>query len=102
MSMREKQVLFTRKIALLISYAYETGYELTFGDAYRGDRKGHINNSLHYDRLAVDLNLFKDGIWRTETKDHEPLGMFWESLGGNWGGRYGDGNHYSWKYRGRK
>lgn len=79
--------------ALLIFYAYELGYELSFGDAWA--QSGHRENSFHYKRLAIDLNLFKNGAYLTKTSDHEPLGVFWESIGGTWGGRWNDGNHYS-------
>ena len=94
LSLRSLQSEFCRKIALLIQYAYEQGYELTFGDACA--TSGHISGSFHYKRLAVDLNLFKDGKYLTKTSDHEQLGLFWESIGGTWGGRFKDGNHYSW------
>ena len=97
MSLRKEQSIFVKKVALLILFAYEQGYELTFGAAYA--RTGHKPNSFHYKRLAIDLNLFKDGKYLTETKDHEFLGKFWESLGGTWGGRFSDGNHYSWGER---
>lgn len=93
MSLGDEQRKFTKKIALLILYAYERGYELTFGDAFAKD--GHIDGSFHYKRLAIDLNLFKDGNYLTKTSDHLFLGEFWESLGGSWGGRFNDGNHYS-------
>jgi hypothetical protein len=91
--MRNDQSKFVKMVALLILYAYEIGYELTFGDAYA--TYGHIKDSFHYKRLAIDLNLFKDGIYLTKTEDHLPLGEFWESIGGSWGGRWRDGNHYS-------
>jgi hypothetical protein len=95
-SLREQQSLFAYNVAKLILFAYEQGFELTFGDAYARD--GHRPNSFHYKRLAIDLNLFKDGIYLTDTESHLPLGLFWESLGGTWGGRFRrpDGNHYSW------
>jgi hypothetical protein len=80
-------------VSLLIQYATQKGYELTFGDAYA--KTGHKVNSFHYSRLAIDLNLFRDGKYLTDTQDHEPLGLFWESIGGTWGGRFNDGNHYS-------
>lgn len=96
----DKQRKFTRMIALLIIKAYEMGYQLTFGDAYA--KTGHMKDSLHYSRLAVDLNLFKDGAYLTKTEDHLPLGEYWESLGGAWGGRFGDGNHYSLANAGKK
>lgn len=107
----QKQRRFTSMIGLLIAFAYETGYELTFGDAYRdpraygkvGEKNAYSSaNSLHKSRLAVDLNLFKDGVFLTQTSDHTPLGEFWESIGGTWGGRFNDGNHYSMEHNGRK
>ena len=100
MTLREKQSKFTLMVSKLIQWAYDQGYELTFGDAYA--RIGHIPNSLHYSRLAIDLNLFKDGKWLNKTEDHMPLGEYWESIGGSWGGRFRDGNHYSLEHYGRK
>jgi len=87
-------------VADLIIYAYDNGHELTFGDAWA--RTGHKPNSNHYIRLAIDLNLFKDGIYLTTTEAHRFLGEKWESMGGAWGGRFNDGNHYSLEYQGRK
>ncbi len=100
MTLREKQSKFALMVSKLIQWAYNQGYELTFGDAYA--RTGHIPNSLHYSRLAIDLNLFKDGKWLNKTEDHRPLGEYWESMGGSWGGRFRDGNHYSLEHDGRK
>jgi hypothetical protein len=99
MSLRKEQSVFVHKVALLILRAYELGYEVTFGDAWA--KVGHKKGSFHYKRLAIDLNLFRDGIWLTDTEDHQPLGELWESLGGTWGGRFEnpDGNHYSWGER---
>ncbi len=103
----DKQRVFTQLIGLLITEAYRLGYELTFGDAYRDDRcpYGH-QNSLHRKRLAIDLNLFKNGVWLTKTEDHTELGVFWENLHPDckWGGRFqkADGNHYSYQHQGMK
>jgi len=95
MSLREKQSQFARMLSLLIDYATLIGYEVTLGDSYA--KSGHKDGSFHYKRLAQDLNLFKDGEYLTETQDHKTLGLFWESIGGTWGGRFEepDGNHYS-------
>lgn len=107
----QKQRRFTRMIGLLIEYAYQQGYELTFGDAYRdprlhgqvGQRIGYSSaNSLHKERLAVDFNLFRGGQYLTGTEDHRQLGEYWESIGGAWGGRFNDGIHYSLEHGGRK
>lgn len=111
MTLGSKQRKFTLMIAQLIQWAYEQGYELTVGDAYRdprlhgqvGEKKGYgASGSLHKERLAMDLNLFKDGKFLTTTEDHKPLGEKWESMGGSWGGRFNDGNHYSLEHQGRK
>jgi len=99
-TLREKQSRFVRLAAALIIHADLLGYEITFGDAYA--KTGHMEGSLHYSRLAIDLNLFKDGRYLIRTEDHEPLGVYWESLGGSWGGRFQDGNHYSLEHKGRR
>lgn len=111
MTLGQKQRKFTEMIGRLIAFAYANGYELTFGDAYRdprvhgavGDKVGYsAANSLHKERLAVDFNLFKDGKYLSATEDYKPLGDFWESIGGTWGGRFKDGNHFSIEHQGRK
>jgi hypothetical protein len=96
MTLREKQSRFAYLAALLIQFAYAKGYEITLGDAYA--TSGHIDYSFHYRRLAIDINLFLDGAYLTETEDYEILGMFWESLDTSctWGGRFNDGNHFSY------
>lgn len=103
--------MFTFMIAELIRWAYGQGYEITFGDAYRdprvfgkhGTKQGYgRSHSNHKLRLAIDLNLFKDGVYLTETEDHKPLGQKWEDMGGEWGGRFNDGNHYSLEHNGHR
>lgn len=111
MTLGQAQRAFTLCVSKLIRFAYEQGYELTFGDAYRDPRKyGEFGERLegcyssarsnHKRRLAVDLNLFRDGQYLTSTEDHKALGEFWEALGEHkglnlrWGGRWNDGNHY--------
>ena len=111
MTLRERQSLFARLLSDLLRFAYDQGYELSLGEAWRSPttaermaRQGRgIANSLHCDRLAIDLNLFKDGRWLTESEDHRELGEYWEGLHEDcrWGGRFGDGNHYSVTYEGR-
>jgi len=105
----QKQRKFAYMVGLLIQYAYDSGYEFSFGDAWSQPvyrtaegKMPHMPNSLHYDRLAVDLNLFMNGTYMKNTKEYEPLGLFWESLGGSWGGRFNDGNHFSLAHNGRR
>lgn len=99
MTLRQRQSKFVEMVALLLHYADELGYELTFADAYaKPTHKRHRKGSFHYKRLAIDLNLFVKGKYQRSTKAHEYLGFFWESIGGTWGGRFKnpDGNHYSY------
>lgn len=107
MTLRQKQSLFVICICELIKFAYSKGYELTFGDAHRSiieaTRLGK-RNSVHTLRLAVDFNLFKDGRFQDTTEAHRELGEFWETLHPlcRWGGRFNDGNHYSFEHNGVK
>jgi len=113
MTLRQEQSKFALMAAKLIIHAYELGYEVTLGDAFRdprlhgdfGVKKGYgASKSFHKKRLAIDLNLFKDGKFLDGTEHHKQLGEWWESQGGTWGGRFGDkghpnradGNHYSY------
>lgn len=112
MTLREKQSLFVRLVAELIQFATQEGFELTFGEAWRTPEQSALNaksgkgikNSLHVDRLAIDLNLFKDGQYLSDTESHRVLGEWWERLHPmcRWGGRWKDGNHYSLEHEGRK
>lgn len=109
-TLREKQSRFAGMVARLIVRAGELGYEVTLGEAWRSEEEARrlasngagIRRSLHCDRLAIDLNLFGGGRWLEGSEAHKPLGEWWESIGGCWGGRFGDGNHYSLSHEGRK
>lgn len=69
--------------------------------------RGHVGDgtrtSLHGDRLAIDLMLFINGEYQKTTEAYRPLGEYWESLGGTWGGRFStpDGDHFSIAHEGR-
>lgn len=113
MTLRQKQSLFVSLIARLIHHAYDEGYELTFGEAWRSPEEAArhaaagtgIAQSLHTQRLAIDLNLFKAGAYLTTTEAYRELGEYWEGLHPlcRWGGRFTkpDGNHFSLAHNGR-
>lgn len=115
MTLREKQSLFMAMVGKLISFAYENGYELTGGELQRTydqqllhfegytltktgsalklahtSKKSKTMHSKHLEKLAIDLNVFKDGQYLTNKEDCQILGDYWESLhedckwGGNW------------------
>jgi hypothetical protein len=103
MGLQTKQSKFLQMTNLLMAYAHMLGYELTYGDAKRPEDCPYGRaDSLHKKRLALDLNLFKDGEYLSSTEDHQVLGEFWEHIGGSWGGRFNDGNHYSLEHEGMR
>lgn len=105
-TLRQKQSRFALASARLVLQAAAMGYEVTLGDAFRdarlhgnmGERKAYGHPySMHKLRLALDLNLFRNGRYLEGSDAHRPLGEWWERQGRDhrWGGRFGDGNHYS-------
>lgn len=109
----QRQRRFLPLVSKLIDYAYAEGYQLTEGEGYRTPEQAALNaqhgtgiaNSLHILRLAHDFNVFKDGVYLTDTAALAPLGAFWKTLdpdcawGGDWKTRI-DGNHFSLKWGG--
>lgn len=113
MTLLQTQQAFAAAIPALIAKALSLGFQVTLGDAYRdprlhgtmGERKGYGSaNSCHKLRLAIDLNLFRDGRFLQHTDDHRQLGEWWETQHplARWGGRFNDGNHYSFEWQGYK
>jgi hypothetical protein len=111
MGLITKQSDFARLVASLLTRAFEMGYQVTLGDAYRDPRVHSAfgvvggygrSKSCHKLRLAIDLNLFKDGKFLSTTEDHRPLGEWWAEQDPRcrWGGLFNDGNHYSFEHEG--
>jgi hypothetical protein len=110
---RQRQSRFARNAARLILHAYELGYEITLGEAWRSPEQAKWNaangigtsNSLHTERLAIDLNLFKEGRYIIDDEGHKELGAWWKAIAPDcrWGGDFTkkDFNHYSIAYDGR-
>lgn len=98
---------FAQSVAKLIQKASELGYGVTLGEAWRTPEQAQWNadhgkgivHSLHMERLAIDLNLFKDGQFLTTPDAYIQLGSWWRTLGSSY--RYGgdfqnkDYDHYS-------
>lgn len=109
----ESQMLFARLLPRLLDYVAELGLACTVGEVERAagwaltlskQGKGSLR-SLHIDRLAVDVHLFRGATYLTRTEDHAALGAYWKTLHPRcrWGGDFGrpDGNHYSIEWGGR-
>lgn len=113
-TLSEMQRKFVPLVAKLVEWAYANGYELTFGEAWRTPEQAKLNaasgagivHSLHIDRLAIDINLWKDGVWQQDSAAHKPLADYWVTLDPlcRWGGNFSkpDGNHYSLEWQGRQ
>jgi hypothetical protein len=107
-----RQRRFLPLVAKLIDFAYAQGYELTAGECYRSPEQAALNaqhgsgiaNSLHTLRLAVDLQLFKDGTYLTDPAAYRPLGEFWKTLDTDaaYGGDFKsvDADHFSLSWGG--
>ncbi len=114
MTLSQKQQKLSVLVAKLILWAHEKGYGLTFGEAYRPPEQAALNaqkgsgisNSLHTKRLAVDVNLFINGTYQTDSAAYQPLGDYWKTLDPEcaWGGDFKkpDGNHFSLAHEGVK
>jgi hypothetical protein len=115
MTYLELQQEFAQKVSELIFEAIKLGYQVTLGEAWRprltaefyASQHMGISNSLHTHRLAIDLNLFKDGKFLVRKEDYEPLGVVWKSWSKKeyrlcWGGDFKspDSDHFSLAYEG--
>ncbi len=108
MNLLEQQSTFAKNVAKLLVYIFDEGHLCTLGEAFRTKEQAEIyaksgkgiKDSLHCERLAIDLNLFTfDGKYLDKTDDYHQIGEYWESLHprNRWGGRFKerpDGNHF--------
>lgn len=112
MTLREARCAFTALLPSLIRKAHELGLEVAAGELQRDPRIAALNakagtgiaQSVHLQGLAIDLHLYRGGRYLMATDDHKTLGEWWEKQHrlARWGGRWGDGNHYSFEWQGRK
>ena len=115
MTLGDKRRQFTALVARLLLKIQESGDEAALHYSFRsneeqnrlfkeGKTKIRCGKSCHNFGLAVDINLYKGGVYQTSTKAHQPYGEWWEKQHplARWGGKFGDGNHYSFEHNGVK
>lgn len=136
MKLGEKQELFAELLPGLIKKALRLGYKVRIGEVQRGEQQAKYNathcrrckkaktdkahgagghkfrsigilNSLHRQKLAIDIILFFRGKPRWDTGSYRLLGQWWEKQDElcRWGGRFRgrpDGGHFSLTHGGRK
>lgn len=100
-TLSERQCDFTEAVARLILKAIELGYSIKVSEWNRTvateieyiakglSKLKDPNSCRHVQLLAVDIVLFNGGKAILEGEAFRPLGEYWESLGGRWGGRFG-------------
>jgi hypothetical protein len=97
----EKRRFFTKCLVMLLTNMLNGGFKPMIGK----DGLKHMEGSLHFEGLAVDIDLCdSEGNYLPSGIEHRQFGELWESLGKDctWGGRFKDSNHYSVTYLGRK
>lgn len=108
-TLRQKQTRFALWLPRLIDKAFALGYGVTLGEAWRTPEQcawneehgSGIANSLHGERLAIDLNLFTvDGVLLTGDIGYRDLGVWWklQQPDFRWGGdiaKLKDFDHFS-------
>lgn len=95
----DTQAAFLLNVCSLVAHATAIGFDVTGGElwrtqeqqaVYRKTGKSKTDNSMHLQRLAIDLNFFMHGVWIQDKKQLQEFGDFWESMnpknrwGGNW------------------
>lgn len=103
MTTREKQWQFLKMVGRLIARAEASNTPIVILEYYRSldVQKGYVArgvsktlDSKHIIGLAVDIafldDLRDDGKINYPIEKYRPLGEFWESMGGRWGGRFGE------------
>lgn len=103
MTLREKQTRFAAMLGRLLVKTIDLGTSVFILEMYRSIETQRVYvargvsktlNSKHLEGLAVDLVFLKDlqddGKINYSPEKYRPLGEFWESIGGRWGGRFGD------------
>lgn len=113
-TLHQRQVLHVQLTAKLIAWAQAQGLELTWGETFRTALQAQANaasgagivNSLHKLRLAVDFQLFKDGVYIETADAYKPMADYWLTLDPLCAAGYYfhsvDADHFSITYQGIK
>lgn len=114
MTLSEAQRLHVRCFTNMLNWGFKNGYEFTWSQALRTQAEALANaksgagiaHSLHLIRLAVDINVFKDGVYLTKVEDYKPFGDYWKAQNPLciWGGDFAspDADHFSITWNGIK
>lgn len=120
MKLGQLQEEFSYCLGKLLVWAHENGHPVRGGEWYRPPAQAALNaqtgagiaQSLHIEKIAVDLNRVVAGALSDLSSDYKPLADYWKTLHplASWGGDFkptvarphGDIYHFSFAYGGRK
>lgn len=113
----ELQAKFAFNIGRFLLWIEGQGYNVSFGEAWRTPEQAALNaasgkgikNSLHCDRMALDLIIrHRDGS-EVKRDDYARCGASWKAIDplNRWGGDFtgqtaGDFQHFSQEFEGRR
>lgn len=98
MTLSDRQCLHTKRMASLIDFAVAGGHAVKVVEwnrlmatqqEYVAKGVSKTLNSKHLDNCATDLYIIVSGAPTTALEDYRAMGVYWETLGGRWGGRFG-------------
>jgi hypothetical protein len=98
-SLVKEQAAFLLDVCKLIQWCTQQGWVVTGGELLRPIEMQRIYvktgrsktlASKHLDKLAIDLNFFKDDEFICSIEGLAPIGKYWESLDpkNRWGGNF--------------
>jgi len=103
MGLRRKQAAFWNMVGALLQYADSMNTPIVVLEWIRSRERQALMvargasstmNSKHLLGLAIDIaflsDIEDDGRINYVPDKYKILGLFWESIGGRWGGRFGD------------
>ncbi len=129
MKLSERQHKFSRIMNRLLTFIFKNGCEvsfegftrpsvklnfpgsdkeLTYQEILYYNHKSKVKYGKHNMKLAGDLTIWKNGKILNK-EEYRKFGVYWEALGGRWGGRFGikkknynkivgwDANHFECK-----
>jgi hypothetical protein len=109
MTLSEKQIIFAANAGRLFAYAAAQGIPGKVGTWYRSTSEqlalfargaSQKKTGMHQLGLAVDYLIIRNGKLPKDDPAYDELGVYWEILGGTWGGRWKslhDRNHFEFK-----
>ncbi len=110
MTLSQKQIEFAWMVCQLLMYAHRARIPVKVLEWYRTKQRqlalvaaglSWTKWGKHPKGLAVDLAIIRNKVYIKAWKEYEPLGLFWERIGGTWGGRWKgkkcDPGHFEYK-----